>query len=280
MPDLTAADLEEYERQDTAEAVFVRSVDKLLPLVVDLLGNGVRMLQEDYHINSPEELVAAHDRLHADLVRRFGDQFPQIVDAYLVLARRLEDHFEASIATQQDVEKSRSPTEIELKYLVDIDELPTDIDWETVPHKRIRQGYVAVASDGSETRVRSTNNEKFDLTIKSPGTISRDEQSLTITRDVFLSLWMQCVGRQVEKTRYYVPHGDVTVELDVYAGDLAGLVTAEIEFDGRPAEAMLRANTFTPPTWFGENVSEDLRYKNNMLAQHGIPQVAQSVEAN
>jgi CYTH domain-containing protein len=41
-----------------------------------------------------------------------------------------------------------------------------------------------------------------------------------------------------------------------------------VEFDGRPAEAMVRATTFEPPEWFGRNVSEDSRYKNHSLAQH------------
>ena len=54
----------------------------------------------------------------------------------------------------------------------------------------------------------------------------------------FDALWPLTAGRQVLKTRYFVPLGDLTVEVDVYEGDLDGLVTAEVEF---PDEASARA---------------------------------------
>ena len=94
---------------------------------------------------------------------------------------------------------------------------------------------------------------------------------------MFKALWPQTEGNRVEKTRYYIPLTDSnnnqhTIELDVYAGHLSGLVTAEIEFSGRETDASVRANAFTPPGWFGNDVSEDKRYKNRSLAsqQHGF----------
>jgi len=56
----------------------------------------------------------------------------------------------------------------------------------------------------------------------------------------------------------------------VYEGALEGIASAEVEFGGRPAEAMIRAKTFEPPAWFGKNISEDRRYKNHSLA-HQLP---------
>lgn len=105
----------------------------------------------------------------------------------------------------------------------------------------------------------------------------RGEQNIKITGEMFKALWPQTEGARVEKTRYYIPFTDSnnnqhTIELDVYAGHLSGLVTAEIEFSGRETEAPVRANAFTPPKWFGDDVSEDKRYKNRSLAskQHGF----------
>ena len=63
-----------------------------------------------------------------------------------------------------------------------------------------------------------------------------------------------------------IPLGDLTVELDVYEGDLDGLVTAEVEF---PDEASALA--FDAPEWLGRDVTEDKRYGNRVLAVEGLP---------
>jgi CYTH domain-containing protein len=97
--------------------------------------------------------------------------------------------------------------------------------------------------------------------------IARNEQTIKLSEEMFEGLWLQTAERRVVKTRYYIPMGDVEIELDVYEGHLQGLVTAEVEFDGRPTEAMIRATTFEPPAWFGADVSEDDRYKNHSLAE-------------
>lgn len=97
--------------------------------------------------------------------------------------------------------------------------------------------------------------------------IARDEQTVKLSKEMFEDLWHQTVGRRVVKTRYYIPLDRNTIELDVYEEHLKGLITAEVEFDGRPTEAMVRATTFEPPKWFGKNISEDPRYKNRNLVQ-------------
>ncbi len=58
----------------------------------------------------------------------------------------------------------------------------------------------------------------------------------------------------------------LTVEVDVYAGDLEGLLTAEVEF---PDEATARE--FSAPEWLGRDVTDDERYANRALAVNGIP---------
>ena len=73
-------------------------------------------------------------------------------------------------------------------------------------------------------------------------------------------------GRRVVKTRHEVPLGDLVAEVDVYAGDLDGLLTAEVEF---PDEASARA--FVAPGWLGRDVTDDPRYGNRVLAVDGIP---------
>jgi adenylate cyclase len=63
----------------------------------------------------------------------------------------------------------------------------------------------------------------------------------------------------VEKTRYRVRHGAHVWDLDVFGGDNAGLVMAEIELAGED-------EPFELPDWAGEEVTGDPRYYNASLA--------------
>jgi adenylate cyclase len=119
--------------------------------------------------------------------------------------------------------------EIERKWVLDAP--PAGL--EDREHERVEQGYVAL-DDHAEVRVRR-KGAKHTLTIKSEPGLSRVEEELTIDADRFASLWALTAGRRVVKTRHLVPLGELTVEVDVYAGDLDGLVTAEVEFDSEAA---------------------------------------------
>ena len=62
-----------------------------------------------------------------------------------------------------------------------------------------------------------------------------------------------------------LPDG-LTAEVDDYAGDLAGLVTAEIEFPSEEESA-----GFVARDWLGREVTGDERYANRSLALRGAP---------
>jgi CYTH domain-containing protein len=153
--------------------------------------------------------------------------------------------------------------EIERKFL--LTSLPDAV--RAVPGDRVEQGYLAIGSDGVEVRVRRRAGT-CTLTVKSgPGGTSRVEEELALEAAQFASLWELSGGRRVEKTRHVVPlDGGACAEVDVYAGALAGLLTAEVEF---PSEDASRA--FAPPDWFGAEVTGDARYANQSLALHGAP---------
>ena len=270
LPPLFATTLAEYERQDTPEAVFVRTVDKLLPIAMDVVGDGARVIQEDHGIRTVEGLVDSHARLHDRLHTMFGSDFPELIAAHAKLCELLEKQFGDELAKVEVFhERNRGPVEVERKFLIDLDVLKThDVDLTSMKQANLKQGYIAVGVDGSEVRIRSINDERFELTAKTAGMTQRGEMTVAISADMFATMWPQTIDRRVEKTRYYVPYQDFIVDLDVYKGHLSGLATAEVEFNGRPADAMVKASIFTPPEWFGEDVSEDVRYKNHNLAKH------------
>ena len=265
----TAEDLKEYEDQACSEAVFVRMVDKLLAIAVDITGDGLRVIREDYGVSDIAGLENSHDQLFARMQEKFGQDFPDLVAAHAVLALEFEKKYKSNPDEKLKIkEVARGPVETELKFLVD--EIPEDLDIEQLPRTVLRQGYVVVCSDGAETRIRSFDNERFEMTVKSGGTVQRTEQTIKLPKDMFEVLWAQTAGMRVEKTRYRIPYGKNTIELDVYDGQLSGLITAEVEFAGRQEDAEVRALAFEPPQWFGRDVTYDRRYKNQSLA-HALP---------
>jgi adenylate cyclase len=64
----------------------------------------------------------------------------------------------------------------------------------------------------------------------------------------------------VEKTRFLVPTGELTWEIDVFEGKHTGLVMAEIELDHPDQD-------FAIPNWLGAEVTEDDRYYNASLSR-------------
>jgi adenylate cyclase len=152
--------------------------------------------------------------------------------------------------------------EIERKFLVA--EVPADLG--DHPSGRLRQGYLAVEPGGSEVRIRQDHATTV-LTVKRGTGRTRVEEEVPIERAAFDRLWPLTEGRRVEKVRHLVPAGDgLVLEVDVYDGDLEGLVVAEVEF---PSEAA--ADAWVPPAWLGAEVTADERYKNHNLAVDGIP---------
>ncbi|MCH7950556.1 MAG: CYTH domain-containing protein [Candidatus Dadabacteria bacterium] len=153
--------------------------------------------------------------------------------------------------------------EIERKFLVK--ELPADL--ENYPHSEIIQGYLIITDNDIEVRIRKKGDKYFE-TVKAGSGLVRKESEKEITKEVFFDHWPLTEGKRVEKVRYEIEYGGKLIELDIYSGDLEGLVVAEVEFDSEEESV-----SFTPPEWFGEEVTHDERYKNKNLALHGKPSV-------
>ena len=147
--------------------------------------------------------------------------------------------------------------EIERKFLL------TDDRWrESVSTSSYyRQGYLA-SSDGASVRVRVADGKGY-LNIKSMTLgVSRHEFEYVIPlADAEEMLDELCLGPKIEKTRHFVMHAGHTWEIDVFEGDNAGLVVAEIELDAEDEH-------FEVPAWAGKEVSHEERYYNVCLVKH------------
>jgi adenylate cyclase len=129
---------------------------------------------------------------------------------------------------------------------------------------RLRQAYLAVDGD-VEVRVRDEGGTHV-LGVKGGSGLERSEVEVEIDLATFATLWDLASSRRIDKTRYRLPVGDHTAEVDVYAGALEGLVVAEVEFASRED-----AEAFTGPAWFGEELTGDSRWSNARLATDGPP---------
>ena len=145
--------------------------------------------------------------------------------------------------------------EIERKFLVNPDGIPSLEDY---PKHEMAQGYI---STDPVVRIRRSD-EKFILTVKSGGLLSREEFEMFLTKDQFTGLSVHVQGLIIEKTRYLIPCSPYTIELDMFHGDLEGLLYAEVEFP-----SIEEANAFTPPAWFGREVTEDGSFTNAALSR-------------
>ena len=146
--------------------------------------------------------------------------------------------------------------EIERKYL--ITKIPPDLPIQKT--RSIEQGYLCTSP---VVRIRRDDND-YILTYKSSGLMVREEYNLPLTREAYEHLKEKADGRIIEKVRHVIPLAGtgLFIELDVFGGDLAPLMLAEVEF---PTEEMARA--FQPPAWFGEDVTFSPLYHNSTLSR-------------
>ncbi len=146
--------------------------------------------------------------------------------------------------------------EVERKFLV------SDESWRdgVTSSTRIVQGYIAQTSSAT-VRVRVKGDRGF-LTIKGSSVgVSRSEFEYEVpVADALAMLDELAQGPVIDKVRHLVPVGGHVWEVDVFAGENAPLVMAEVELtDSQEA--------FDRPDWAGAEVSDDQRYFNVNLAR-------------
>ena len=111
-------------------------------------------------------------------------------------------------------------------------------------------------------RIRRQDNQ-YILTYKSTGLMAREEYNLPLNEEAYAHLKAKADGVILSKTRYLIPlSGNLTAELDIFDKPYEGLVIAEVEFS-----SVDEANAFTPPDWFGEDVTGSGQYHNSTLSR-------------
>ena len=143
--------------------------------------------------------------------------------------------------------------EIERKFL--IKNKPENL--QDFPSSPIEQAYL---NERPVVRIRKSG-ERYILTVKGDGVLAHEEYELPLTKEAYEHLLQKADGRIITKTRYKIPYGSYTIELDIFSGVMEGLELAEVEFP-----SVEEAEAFTPPDWFSEDVTYDPHYRNAVMA--------------
>jgi adenylate cyclase len=127
---------------------------------------------------------------------------------------------------------------------------------------RITQGYLSSVPERT-VRVRVKGDKGF-ITVKGVGNASgasRYEWEKEIPVAEVTELLKICEPGVIDKTRYNIPAGIFTFEVDEFYGENQGLVVAEIELKSE-------SDVFEKPEWLGEEVTGDKKYYNSMLMKN------------
>jgi adenylate cyclase len=124
---------------------------------------------------------------------------------------------------------------------------------------KINQAYLSIDKDKT-IRLRIADNNAF-LTIKSRPVmylITRNEWEVQISLKDAEEMMQVCLPGRIVKTRYLIPSGKHTYEIDVFHEKNEGLIIAEIELASEDEQ-------FEKPDWLGEEVTGMPQYYNANL---------------
>ena len=167
----------------------------------------------------------------------------------------------------KNFDDSKENIETERKFLIALKDLPADIETRGDVFRFV-QTYINYSP---EMRVRKVNEIYHYFTIKLPKDdigLSREEIEKLITEEEYNELAQKQIGKVIHKTRYQFYEGSNLVAVDIYSHELTGLAVAEVEF-----ENVEKSEKFNPPSWFGKEITSDMRYKNANLSRDGMPNV-------
>lgn len=153
------------------------------------------------------------------------------------------------------------PQEIERKFL--LGDLPKELIGDSLP-MAIKQGYLVLGQQ-CELRVRMLDGRYYFTSKRGQGMV-REEQEQEIDQVIFDLVWPFTETKRIEKSRYSIQRNNMVYDVDVYSGDLQGLMVMEVEFS-----SVEEAQQFSIPPYCAAEVTDDPRYKNAALALKGRP---------
>lgn len=186
---------------------------------------------------------------------RYNREFKELVASNPEYAKDLLLLAQERINEALKLFPAKPTVEIERRFLVKVEDMPRLRGEEYVD---IIQAYIP--STGIVVRVRTADHKAY-LTLKGPKVGARaDEFEYEIPIEDAKKLIKKYCTLSLSKRRYVIPHGDFKIELDVFKGNLKGIVIAEVEIPDETIE-------FDIPDWFGNEITYNRDYSNIKLAE-------------
>jgi CYTH domain-containing protein len=161
--------------------------------------------------------------------------------------------------------------EIELTFLVA--SLP---DLTGCKRRKMRDMYFPAGVTHPVLRIRQ-KGDTFEFTKKTqldPNDASTQrEENVDLTKAEYDAL-AQGSGKEVIKTRYFYPYRGVTLEIDIFEGELRGLVLVDVEFDSKAAR-----DSFVKPDFCTTDVTQEEFIAGGMLAGKKYDDIRAQLEA-
>ena len=150
--------------------------------------------------------------------------------------------------------------EIERKFLVKDDSWKEGLT--EADSSFIKQAYLTVYPEPT-VRIRIRDSHAWLAVKGMPDGIGRAEFEYEVPVTDALELMKLAKPGLVLKRRYEIEYQGKKWEVDEFLGENEGLMLAEIELDEEN-------ETFESPSWLGDEVSFDSRYKNAALAMNPV----------
>ncbi|MDD2870901.1 MAG: hypothetical protein PHS49_02825 [Candidatus Gracilibacteria bacterium] len=129
--------------------------------------------------------------------------------------------------------------------------------------KEIIDIYLPIESKHPKIRIRK-NGEKYEITKKFPlneGDASvQKEQTINLTESEF-NIFNKLCGKKVHKIRYLYDYNGKIAEIDIFMGDLKGLIVVDFEFIDE-----LEKNNFVMPSFCLADITQEEFIAGGMIA--------------
>ncbi len=95
--------------------------------------------------------------------------------------------------------------------------------------------------------------------------VELEDYLFSIDEKTYYTYLQNKIGKSIELTRYFLNYKNHVLRLNEYDDDLKGLCNVEIDL------LIEESTNFSPPKWFGQEITKDKRFKIYNLATKGNP---------
>lgn len=140
--------------------------------------------------------------------------------------------------------------------------------------KEVIDIYIPVDAKHPTLRIRKNGN-KYEITKKEPVADDPTTQleETTTLRESEYDVLSKVPGKKVHKIRYFYPVNGRTAEIDVFQGDLKGLILISFEFDTEEEK-----QAFVKPDFCGEYVTTEEFIAGGMICGKSYEDIKKDLE--